>query len=141
MSLGYDGSSGKIKHGYPLNMIVCRNGSGKAFLVYLDIFHRHSGYTSDNAERYKAIDSFMYHHGNKGILRMDRGYDSYSIMEYILERHGNFNIHLCNKRHLRYGEHTTKVRDIAHNFNLRYILGRGDYGYAHCYLRDYPVTL
>ena len=72
---------------------------------------------------------------------MDRGYDSYSIMEYILERHGNFNIRLCNKRHLRYGEHTSKVRDIAHNLNLRYILGRGHYGYAHCYLRDYPVTL
>jgi len=140
MSLVHDGSSGKIKDGYPLNMIVCRNGSGRVFPVYLDIFHRHSNYTSDNAETYKAIDWFMRHHGTKGIWTMDRGYDNYSIMKYILERNGRFNIRLCNKRHLRFGEHTTNVRDIVHNLRL-HVLGRGHYGYAHCYLRDYPVTL
>ena len=141
MSLVRDGSSGKIKKGYPLNMIVCRNGSGRVFPVYLDIFHRHLGYTSDNAETYKAIDWFMCHHGSKGIWTMDRGYDSYSIMNYILERQGRFNIRLRGNRLLRNCQYVAKAEDIARGIDRRYRHGRGCYGYEHCYLRDYPVTL
>jgi len=141
MSSVRDGSSGTIKPGYPLNMIVCRNGLNRVFPVYLDIFHRHVGYTSDNTETYKAIDWFMLHHGINGIWTMDRGYDSYSIMDYILQRQGRFNIRLVGNRHLRYGQRSVKAEEIAHGLDRCYRLGDGLYGYEQCYLRDYPVTL
>jgi hypothetical protein len=141
MSTVMDGSTGKLKQGYPLNMIACCNGSGRVFPLYLDIFHRHVGYTSDNTETYKAIDCFMSRYGSNGIWTMDRGYDSYRIMEYILERGGMFNIRLKGNRHLQCVKHKSLASEIAAGLNRRYKLGHGSYGYKHCYLREHAVTL
>lgn len=140
MSTVKDGSSGGLKNGYPLNMIACRNAGGKVFPMYLDVFHRHVDYTSDNTETYKVISSFMSVYGNKGIWTMDRGYDSFKIMDYIIQRKGSFNIRLCGNRHLRSGDKSLRADEMAKGLNRRYSLKFGRYGYKHCYLQGHAVT-
>jgi len=140
MSTVHDGSSGKLRSGYPLNLLVCRNGKEAPFPVLLEIFNRHDDYVSDNKETFGMIERFMGVHGAKGIWTLDRGYDSKLIMQYILERGGNFNIRQTGKRHLTVNGSSLSARDIATGINRRYRYGGSSYGYKKCYLDNAPVT-
>jgi len=141
MSIVHDGSSGKRRLGYPLNMVICRNGDSAPFPVMLEIFNRHIDYTSDNTYTLNLINRFMRIHGNKGIWTMDRGYDSKLIMNYILECGGKFNIRQKGNRHLLVNGLKKSVSDIASGITRRYRHNGGSLGYKKCYMENYPVTL
>jgi hypothetical protein len=141
MSMVRDGSLGQQRLGYPLNLLVCRNGNEAPFPVLLEVFNRCSNYVSDNFEMLRIIERFMAVHGTKGIWTLDRGYDSKLIMEYILERGGSFNIRQKGTRHLIVNGQPVSARNIASGITRRYKYKDGSFGYKKCYLGNYPVTL
>jgi len=137
----HDGSSGKIRFGYPLNLLVCRNGSEAPFPVLLEVFNRCENYVSDNKETLSIIERFMRLHGSKGIWTLDRGYDSQLIMESILEHGGKFNIRQKGNRHLIVNGRSQSAYSIAIGIIRRYEYDKGSFGYKRCYLDNNPVTL
>ncbi|MDR0453729.1 MAG: hypothetical protein LBH05_02825, partial [Deferribacteraceae bacterium] len=141
MSMVHDGSSGKIRLGYPLNLLVCRNGKSAPFPVLLEVFNRRENYMSDNKETLSIIERFMEVHGSKGVWTLDRGYDSRLIMEFILERGGNFNIRQKGNRHLTAYGCSQSAHSIATGITRRYRYSEGSFGYKKCYLGDNAVTL
>jgi hypothetical protein len=137
----HDGSRGLIGRGYPLNMVVCRNGKDAPIPVLLEVFHRQAGYISDNTETLGIIERFTEVHGGNGIWTLDRGYDNKLIMGHILRLGGNFNIRQTGRRHLTADGHTQRASDIAPGINRRYKYRKGAFGYKRCYLGNHPVTL
>jgi hypothetical protein len=137
----HDGSTGKIKMGYPLNMAVYKNERGEVIPVYLEMFHRQDGYLSDNVQTLGLIERLMRECKGKGIFVMDRGYDSKRVMRYIMDRGGRFIIRQTGRRDLYVGDKKVSASELSDAINCRYEHRNGRYGYKKCYLENYPVTL
>ena len=120
MSKVKDGSTGVIKDGYVSNLVVCKDNQGRVFPVCYNIYHRHTGYESDNKETLKIIDLFLSANGNNGIWVLDRGYDSGYIIDKLLSNNCSFIIRMVGTRHLVYKYHYKKCYYKGHEVTMIY---------------------
>lgn len=141
MSKVKDGSTGGIKDGYVSNLVVCKDNQGRVFPVCYNIYHRHTGYESDNKETLKIIDLFLSANGNNGVWVLDRGYDNGYIIDKLLSNNCNFIIRMVGTRHLVYKDEKVIVNDLAKNNPLKYHYKYGEYHYKKCYYKGHEVTM
>lgn len=137
----HDGSTGKLKPGYPTNLIVCKDKTGRVFPLYFNIYHRQGEYKSDNAETLKGMLSIINKIGNKGIWILDRGYDRQTIIDELISHNCNFLIRMIGKRHLKYKDNNVLAKDLAHNNRLQYSYMKDRYHFKQCFYKETAVTL
>lgn len=108
-----DGSTGKIKDGWPILAVVGANVRGdKVIPLYGKLYTKRGfGFKSENLEILGAIDEVIKVIGKKGIWALDRGGDRWKLFVPILERKLKFVVRMMTQRDMIDLE--GRVRNIA----------------------------
>lgn len=108
-----DGSTGKIKDGWPILAVVGADIRGdKVIPLYGKLYTKRAfGFKSENLEIIGAIDEVIKVMGTKGIWALDRGGDRWYLFRPILERNLQFVVRMMTQRDMIDAE--GRVRNIA----------------------------
>ena len=108
-----DGSTGKIKDGWPILAVVGADIRGdKGIPLYAKLYTKRGfGFKSENLEILGAIDELIKVIGKKGVWALDRGGDRGKLFVPILEKKLKFVVRMMSLRDMIDAE--KKVRNIA----------------------------
>jgi len=108
-----DGSTGKIKDGWPILAVVGADVRGdKVIPLYGKLYTKRGfGFKSENLEILGAIDELIKVIGKKGVWALDRGGDRWKLFVPILERKLQFVVRMMTLRDMIDAE--KRVRNIA----------------------------
>lgn len=108
-----DGSTGKIKDGWPILAVVGADVRGdKVIPLYAKLYTKRGfGFKSENLEILGAIDDIIKGIGKKGVWALDRGGDRWKLFVPILERKLKFVVRMMSLRDMIDTE--KRVRNIA----------------------------
>ncbi|GAJ03369.1 unnamed protein product, partial [marine sediment metagenome] len=108
-----DGSTGKIKDGWPILAVVGADVRGdKVIPLYRKLYTKRGfGFKSENLEILGAIDDIIKVIGKKGVWALDRGGDRWKLFVPILERKLKFVVRMMSLRDMIDAE--KRVRNIA----------------------------
>ena len=95
-----DGSTGKIKDGWPILAVVGADVRGERVIpLYGKLYTKRAcGFKSENLEILGAIDEVIRVIGTKGIWALDRGEDRWYLFRPILERKLKFALRMMTQR-------------------------------------------
>jgi len=95
-----DGSTGKIKDGWPILAVVGADIRGDRVVpLYGKLYTKRAcGFKSENLEIIGAIDEVIRVMGTKGIWALDRGGDRWYLFRPILERNLKFVVRMMTQR-------------------------------------------
>jgi len=108
-----DGSTGKIKDGWPILAAVGADVRGdKVIPLYGKLYSKRAlGFRSENIEILNTIDEVIKIIGKKGIWALDRGGDRRKLFVPILEKEIQFVVRMTTKRDMI--DKVGRVRNIA----------------------------
>lgn len=108
-----DGSTGKIKDGWPILAVVGADVRGdKVIPLYGKLYTKRGfGFKSENLEILGAIDELIKGIGKKGVWALDRGGDRWKLFVPILKRKLQFVVRMMSLRDMIDTER--RVRNIA----------------------------
>ncbi len=108
-----DGSTGKIKDGWPILAAVGADVRGdKVIPLYGKLYSKRAlGFRSENIEILNTIDEVIKIVGKKGIWALDRGGDRRKLFVPILEKEIQFVVRMTTKRDMI--DRQGRVRNIA----------------------------
>jgi len=117
-----DGSTGEIRDGYwTINVIASTAGGKNMVPLHQSLYSSAApGFSGENDEILKAIESVSSESGGKGIWVGDRGADRKNIYNPLLSKKKRFIIRLVGDRNLVFRGRLRTAEDIARGCSLPY---------------------
>lgn len=111
-----DGSTKETNSpGYWTMEVVGADVEGEELIpLYGELYSQKAkGFSSENTQIIKAIDAVVAHVGTRGIWTIDRGGDRERLLRAFFERQLRFMIRMRGDRHVRWGDETLPMEDVA----------------------------